>query len=233
MSKEKFSFHKRLRSFGYAFNGLKILIKEEHNARIHLLAAVIAIIAGFYFHISTVEWIAIVFAIGFVIALEIVNSAIENMADFVSPEWHSTIKKIKDDIERFSFNTNVSTFMICVNELTDLKCNKREILETLTILISPYVPHIAEELYHALGNMDTVCDASFPICNEEYLIESSINYPISFNGKVRFILELPADMSKEDVEKTTMANEQTAKFLEGKTPKKIIIVPGKIVNIVL
>jgi len=96
MSKEKFSFHKRLRSFGYAFNGLKILIKEEHNARIHLLAAVIAIIAGFYFHISTVEWIAIVFAIGFVIALEIVNSAIENMADFVSPEWHSTIKKIKD-----------------------------------------------------------------------------------------------------------------------------------------
>jgi leucyl-tRNA synthetase len=146
---------------------------------------------------------------------------------------HKTIKKITFDIENFSFNTSISAFMICVNELYALKCNKRSILEPLIILLAPFAPHIAEELYHALGNMDTVCDASFPICNEEYLIESSINYPISFNGKVRFILELPADMSKEDVEKTTMANEQTAKFLEGKTPKKIIIVPGKIVNIVL
>jgi leucyl-tRNA synthetase len=146
---------------------------------------------------------------------------------------HKTIKKITFDIENFSFNTSISAFMICVNELYTLKCNKRSILEPLIILLAPFAPHIAEELFHALGNMDTVCDASFPICNEEYLIESSVNYPISFNGKVRFILELPAEMSKEDVEKTTLANEQTAKFLEGKTPKKIIIVPGKIVNIVL
>ena len=146
---------------------------------------------------------------------------------------HKTIKKITFDIENFSYNTSVSAFMICVNELFTLKCNKKAILEPLVILLTPFAPHIAEELYQALGNKNTVCDAAFPICNEDFLKESSFNYPISFNGKVRFTIELPADMSKEDVEKTAMTNEQTAKYMEGKAPKKIIVVPGKIVNIVL
>jgi len=146
---------------------------------------------------------------------------------------HKTIKKITYDIENFSYNTSVSAFMICVNELFALKCYKNSILEPLVILLTPFAPHVAEELYHALGNTNTVCDAVFPVCNEEYLKVSSFNYPISFNGKVRFTIELPADMSKEEVEKTAMANALTAKYLEGKTPKKIIVVSGKIVNIVL
>ncbi|MDD3321940.1 MAG: class I tRNA ligase family protein [Paludibacter sp.] len=146
---------------------------------------------------------------------------------------HKTIKKITFDIENFSYNTSVSAFMICVNELFTLRCSKKEILEPLAILIAPFAPHIAEEMYHILGHNTTVCDAKFPICNEDYLVESSVKYPISFNGKVRFMLQLPADMSKEDVEKTAMANEQTAKYLDGKTPKKVIVVPGKIVNIVI
>jgi len=146
---------------------------------------------------------------------------------------HKTIKKITYDIENFSYNTSVSAFMICVNELFTLKCSKKAILEPLSILLAPFAPHVAEELFHILGNEGTVCDASFPICNEEYLKESAIKYPISFNGKVRFMLELPADMSKEDVEKVALANDQTIKQLNGNAPKKIIVVPGKIVNIVL
>jgi leucyl-tRNA synthetase, eubacterial and mitochondrial family len=146
---------------------------------------------------------------------------------------HKTIKKITFDIENFSYNTSVSAFMICVNELFAAKCNKKAILEPLTILLAPFAPHIAEELYQALGNQGTVCDAVFPVCNEEFLKESAVKYPISFNGKVRFMLELPADMSKEDVEKAALENEQTIKQLAGNTPKKIIVVPGKIVNIVL
>ena len=146
---------------------------------------------------------------------------------------HKTIKKITFDIENFSYNTSVSAFMICVNELFTLKSSKKEILEPLTILLAPFAPHIAEELYHVLGNEGTVCDAQFPICNDAYLVESSVKYPISFNGKVRFMLELPADMIKEDVEKTALENEQTIKQLNGNAPKKIIVVPGKIVNIVL
>jgi leucyl-tRNA synthetase len=146
---------------------------------------------------------------------------------------HKTIKKITFDIENLSYNTSVSAFMICVNELFTLKSSKKAILEPLSILLAPFAPHIAEELYHLLGNSETVCNAKFPICNEDYLVESSVKYPISFNGKVRFMLELPADMSKEDVEKTTMTNDQTLKYLEGNAPKKIIVVPGKIVNIVI
>jgi len=146
---------------------------------------------------------------------------------------HKTIKKITFDIENFSYNTSVSAFMICVNELFALKCYKKVILEPLVILLAPFAPHISEELYQALGNDESVCDATFPICNEEYLKETSVKYPISFNGKVRFMLELPADMSKEEVEKTALANEQTIKQLDGKAPKKIIVVPGKIVNIVI
>jgi leucyl-tRNA synthetase len=146
---------------------------------------------------------------------------------------HKTIKKITFDIENFSYNTSVSAFMICVNELFTLKCSKKAILEPLTILLAPFAPHIAEELYHALGNNDTVCDASFPICNEEFLKETAVKYPISFNGKVRFMIDLPADMNKEEVEKTAMENPQTIKYLDGNTPKKVIVVPGKIVNIVI
>ncbi|MBV5281019.1 MAG: leucine--tRNA ligase [Paludibacter sp.] len=146
---------------------------------------------------------------------------------------HKTIKKITFDIENFSYNTSVSAFMICVNELFALKCYKKAILEPLVILLAPFAPHISEELYQALGNNESVCDATFPICNEEYLKETSVKYPISFNGKVRFMLELPADMSKEEVEKTALANEQTIKQLDGNAPKKIIVVPGKIVNIVI
>lgn len=146
---------------------------------------------------------------------------------------HKTIKKITFDIENFSYNTSVSAFMICVNELYALKCSKKAILEPFVILLTPFAPHVAEELYHLLGNEGTVCDASFPICNEAYLVESSVKYPVSFNGKVRFTLELPADMSKEEVEKKALSNENTIKQLNGASIKKVIVVPGKIVNIVL
>ena len=146
---------------------------------------------------------------------------------------HKLIKKIEYDIEHFSFNTSISAFMICVNELAALKCSKKAVLEPLVIVLSPFAPHVAEELYHALGYETTVCDAKFPEYDEKYLVESSVKYPISFNGKVRFTLDLPADMPAADVEKTALENEQTPKFLEGKTIKKVIVVPKKIVNIVM
>lgn len=146
---------------------------------------------------------------------------------------HKTIKKINFDIENFSYNTSVSAFMICVNELFSGKCHKRAILEPLVILMAPFAPHIAEELYRALGYNSTVCDAVFPVHNEDYLVESSVKYPISFNGKVRFTLELPADMSREDVQSTVLSNEQTLRHMDGAAIKKVIVVPGKIVNIVL
>ncbi|MCB0409401.1 MAG: leucine--tRNA ligase [Flavobacteriales bacterium] len=146
---------------------------------------------------------------------------------------HKTIKKVKEDIERFSFNTPVSAFMICVNELTALKCNKRAIIEDLCIILSPYAPHIAEELWAKLGHKESITYAVFPKHKEEFLVESNHKYPVSFNGKMRFMLELPANMGPADVEKVVMANEQTAKYLEGKTPKKVIVVPKKIVNVVL
>lgn len=146
---------------------------------------------------------------------------------------HKTIKKITEDIERFSFNTSVSNFMICVNELTDLKCNKREILEPLLVLISPYAPHIAEELWEKLGHKESIAFAKFPEFNEVHLVEDAFNYPISFNGKMRFNLELAANLSVQEIEKLVMEAEQTHKYLEGKQPKKVIIVPKKIVNIVI
>ena len=146
---------------------------------------------------------------------------------------HKTIKKITFDIENFSFNTSVSAFMICVNELSAVKCSKRSILEPLVILLAPFAPHIAEELHLLLGHTGTVCDATFPVCNEAYLVELTVKYPISFNGKVRFTIELPADMSKQDVEKIALENENTQKHLNGATIKKVIVVPGKIVNIVI
>ncbi|MDO4771483.1 leucine--tRNA ligase [Porphyromonas sp.] len=146
---------------------------------------------------------------------------------------HKTIKKISSDIEGISFNTSVSAFMICVNELQALKCNKRAILEPLTILISPFAPHLAEELWHLLGHESTVTAEPYPVCCEEYLVENSVKYPISFNGKVRFTLELAASLSPKEVEETVLANEQTLKALGDKTPKKVIVVPGRIVNIVI
>ncbi len=145
---------------------------------------------------------------------------------------HKTIKKVEEDIENFSFNTSVSTFMIAVNELTAQKCTSREILENLLVLISPYAPHIAEELWEKLGHSESISTASFPVFNESHLVESSKEYPISFNGKMRFTLELPLDMSKDEIEAAVMAHEKTAHYLEGRTPKKVIVVPGKIVNIV-
>jgi len=145
---------------------------------------------------------------------------------------HKTIKKVEDDIENFSFNTSVSTFMICVNELTAQKCTSRAILEPLTILISPYAPHIAEELWEKLGHSGSISEAPFPKFKEMYLIESSKEYPISFNGKMRFTMEFPLDLSKEEIESAVMANEKTQQQLQGREPKKVIVVPGKIVNIV-
>jgi leucyl-tRNA synthetase len=145
---------------------------------------------------------------------------------------HQTIKKVQADIENFSFNTSVSTFMIAVNELTKQQCTSKEILEPLLVLISPYAPHIAEELWSKLGNSGSISTASFPVFDESHLVESSKNYPISFNGKMRFTLELPLDMTKEDIEKTVLAYEKTQDQLQGRTPKKVIVVPGKIVNIV-
>jgi len=146
---------------------------------------------------------------------------------------HKTIKKIKEDIDRYAFNTPVSTFMICVNELTTLKCNKQAILSDLCIILSPYAPHIAEELWSKLGNTESISTAVFPKHNEEFLTESNHKYPVSFNGKMKFLLELPLTLSKEEIEKEVMANEQTAKYLAGNTPKKVIVVPKKIVNIVV
>lgn len=147
---------------------------------------------------------------------------------------HKTIKKVTDDLERYSFNTCVSNFMICVNELTEQKCSNKSILDQLVIMLSPYAPHIAEELWQRSGNeAGTVTTALFPVFNEEYLVESSIEYPVSFNGKMRFKLPLAATLSAKEVEEAVLASSEAAKYLEGNAPKKVIVVPGKIVNIVL
>ncbi len=145
---------------------------------------------------------------------------------------HKTIKKVEEDIENFSFNTSVSTFMIAVNELTAQKCNKREILEPLLVLISPYAPHIAEELWSTLGHEESISTVAFPVFEQKHLVESTKNYPISFNGKMRFTLELSLDLSKDEIESAVMEHEKTQTQLQGRTPKKVIVVPGKIVNIV-
>ena len=146
---------------------------------------------------------------------------------------HKLIGKVRTDIEAFSFNTAVSAFMIAVNELYDLKCNKREILEPLVILLSPFVPHIAEELWEALGHKESVSFASFPEYIEAYTVENNCTYAVSFNGKTRFTVELPLDMSREDVDSHVRGLEQTAKYVAGGNIVKVIVVPGKIVNIVV
>lgn len=151
-------------------------------------------------------------------------------------EWkvlHKTIKKIQYDIENLSYNTSISAFMICINELSDMKCNKKAILEPLAIIMAPFAPHICEELWHLMGHTDSINYAPFPAWEEKYLVENSFTYPISFNGKTRFMMELPADMSPADIEKTVLASADAQKWIDGKTPKKVIIVPKKIVNIVL
>ena len=146
---------------------------------------------------------------------------------------HKLIGKVRTDIEAFSFNTAVSAFMIAVNELTDLKCSKREILEQLVILLSPFTPHIAEELWEAMGHKESITFASFPEYVEAYTIENSCTYAVSFNGKTRFTVELPVDMSKEDVDAHVRSLDQTAKYVAGGNIVKVIVVPGKIVNIVV
>lgn len=146
---------------------------------------------------------------------------------------HKLIKKVTSDIEVFSYNTSISAFMICVNELSQQKCNNKSVLQTLVVLIAPFAPHIAEELWHTLGNEGSVCDAQWPLCNEEYLTEDSIRLSISFNGKTRFTLDFPSDADNATIEKTVLADEQTQKYVEGKQIVKIIIVPKRIVNIVL
>jgi leucyl-tRNA synthetase len=145
---------------------------------------------------------------------------------------HKTIKKVTEDIENFSFNTSVSQFMICVNELAALKCHHRKILEPLAIVISPYAPHIAEELWSQLGHEGSISTVDFPVCEEKYLVESEKEYPVSFNGKMRFTIKLPLDLTVAQIQDIVMADERTVKQLEGRTPNKVIIVPGKIINLV-
>ena len=146
---------------------------------------------------------------------------------------HKLIKKVTGDIEAFSYNTSISAFMICVNELSSLKCAKREILMPLVVTLAPFAPHVCEELHELLGGEGTVCDAQWPTWNEEYLKEDSVTYSISFNGKTRFTLDLAADMDNATIEQTVLANENTQKYIDGKTIRKVIVVPKKIVNIVI
>jgi leucyl-tRNA synthetase len=146
---------------------------------------------------------------------------------------HKLIKKVTGDIESFSYNTAIPAFMIAVSELQQQKCHARAVLEPMVILIAPFAPHIAEELWHRLGHETTVCDAPWPKYDEKYLVESEVSYPISFGGKVRLKLTFPADMAAADVQAATLANPDVQKWMDGKEPKKVIVVPGRIVNIVL
>ncbi|TDO98540.1 leucine--tRNA ligase [Flavobacterium sp. 245] len=145
---------------------------------------------------------------------------------------HKTIKKVAEDIENFSFNTSVSQFMICVNELSSQNCHSRAILEPLAILVSPYAPHIAEELWSQLGHTTSISEVAFPIFEASHLVETNKEYPVSFNGKMRFTIELPLDLTKEQIEEIVMKDERTLRQLDGRTPNKVIIVPGKIINLV-
>ncbi|MDQ6815080.1 MAG: class I tRNA ligase family protein, partial [Bacteroidota bacterium] len=146
---------------------------------------------------------------------------------------HRTIKKIEEDTERFSFNTAVSAFMVCVNELNDLKCHKKDVLNPLLILLTPYAPHIAEELWKLTGNQGSVLDAAFPTFEEKYLVESSKEYPVSINGKHRTNIKIALELPQPEVEKMVVSNEVVQKWLEGKAPKKIIFVKGKMINVVI
>ena len=146
---------------------------------------------------------------------------------------HKLIKKVTFDIENFSYNTSISAFMICVNELNSQKCSNKEVLSQLLILLAPFAPHITEELWHAIGNNDTICDAKWPVHNEEYLKEDKVTYAVSFNGKARYNIEVAADTAREEVEKLALEHESATKWIDGKTIREIIVVPNKIVNIVV
>ena len=146
---------------------------------------------------------------------------------------HQAIKKVTGDIEKYSFNTVISTLMIAVNELGAQKCNNKAILADLVVLVSPFAPHIAEELWSLLGNSDSVTTATWPKFDEKHLVENDYEYPVSFNGKMRFKMSLPVDFSKEEVEKALLDHEKTAHYLDGKEPKKVIVVPKRIINVVV
>lgn len=146
---------------------------------------------------------------------------------------HTLIKKVSLDIERFSFNTSVSAYMVCANDLSKLNCNKKEVLENFIIVLSPFAPHIAEELWQLIGNKGSVVDARFPIYNEQYLIENTITYPVAFNGKTKFTIDVSAELPKNEIEQIALSDDRTKKRLEGGKPKKIIVVPNKMINIVI
>jgi leucyl-tRNA synthetase len=145
---------------------------------------------------------------------------------------HQTIKKVTEDIENFSFNTCISSFMICVNELTAQKCNEKEVLEPLAVLLSPFASHFSEEIWELLGNKTSISNAPFPVYEPKHLVESTKNYPVSFNGKMRFTIELSLDLKKNEIEELILKEEKTQQQLQGRVPKKVIVVPGKIINIV-
>ena len=146
---------------------------------------------------------------------------------------HKTIKKVESDIESFSYNTSVSTFMICVNELTSLKCNKRQILEPLVVALSPFAPHICEELWKLCGHKGSIIDAQFPVWDEKLTLDNTKTYPVAINGKTKFTVDLPADASAQEVENQIRNHQRLQPFVEGKTIKKVIVVPGKMVNFVV
>ena len=146
---------------------------------------------------------------------------------------HKLIKKVTEDIENFSYNTSISAFMIAVGELAQQKCRSKQVLEQLVVLIAPFAPHIAEELWHALGNATTVCDAAWPVFNPQYLVESEVQLTVSFNGKARFQKKFAADATNDEIQAAVLADEQSAKYLDGKTVVKVIVVPKKIVNVVI
>ncbi|WP_333578275.1 class I tRNA ligase family protein, partial [Leyella stercorea] len=146
---------------------------------------------------------------------------------------HKLIKKVTEDIEHFSYNTSISAFMIAVGELAQQKCRAKQVLEQLVVLIAPFAPHIAEELWHALGNATTVCDAAWPVFNPQYLVESEVQLTVSFNGKARFQKKFAADATNDEIQAAVLADEQSAKYLDGKTVVKVIVVPKKIVNVVI
>ena len=161
------------------------------------------------------------------------NEPVKEMTKEEKKAVHKLIKKITEDIENFSFNTSVAAFMIAVNELISLKSTNREAMEVITRLIAPFAPHIAEEFWHRLGHTGTVADAAWPVYDPKALVEDTVKYPVSFNGKTRFMIEVPAGTSKEEVEKAALGDTNAEKWLAGKTPKKVIVVPGKIVNVVI
>lgn len=146
---------------------------------------------------------------------------------------HKLIKKVTQDIENFSYNTSVAAFMICVSDLSSQKCRSRKVLEQILVLLAPFAPHITEQLWHDLGNKTTICDAQWPEFNEEYLVEDTKTYPVQVNGKVRYNVVVPASATQAEVQAEALGHELAAKWLEGKEPRKVIVVPGRIVNIVL